>query len=204
MAPRPYRARRRQSVKTETRRRIVDAVVKLHAEHGVTRTTYAMIAKRADVAVPTVYNHFPTIGELLKACTGHVLAGAPPVGPQIFADGPDDLEGRVRALARALCAYYRHVGPWLRWSVHEAVLVRPIADRLEQAAESRRRLIRMALEPAFGQRPPEALVALYDVLLDFSSWQRLARDKDVPADEVETTIAEALVALAREHLMARK
>ncbi|MDE2228376.1 MAG: TetR/AcrR family transcriptional regulator [Alphaproteobacteria bacterium] len=201
MSPRRYHAPKRQSVTERTRRRIVDAVIKLHAQQGVTRTTYAMIAKRADVAIPTVYNHFPTMGDLLAACSGDVLTGAPPLGPPIFADVPD-LDGRLRALARSLCAYYRYVAPWLRWSSHEAVLVPDIAARLERMADARRQLVRLALEPAFGPRPPAPLMALSEILLDFQAWQRLARDNDVAGDAVEIALAQALLALARDHLAA--
>lgn len=201
MAPQLYRADRRKEAAAETRRRIVDAVAKLHAEHGVTRTTYAMVATHANVAIPTVYNHFPTESDLLAACTSHVAAGAPPLGPQIFA-GADGLEDRVNALVRALCAYYRYYAPWLRWAVHEAVLVRQIADLLARASDGRRQLILMAFQPAFGPRPPELLVALCGILLDFPAWQRLAHDEGISADAVEKTLGEALLALAREHLSA--
>src|SRR5579875_1346147 len=122
---------------------------------------------------PTVYNHFPTPGALLVACAGHALAGAPPLGPEIFA-GTADLESRLHALAHALCATYRYLAPWLRWSVHEAVLVRELAERLERMAESRRRLIAMALAPACGRKPPETLMAWCEILLAFPAWQRLA------------------------------
>jgi AcrR family transcriptional regulator len=181
------------------RRRIVDAVIKLHAQQGVTRTTYAMIAKRADVAIPTVYNHFPTISDLLAACGGQVLADAPPLTPEIFATA-SDLEDRLRTLARAVCAFYRYLAPWLRWTAHEAVLVPDLAARYARMAENRRQLIAIALEPAFGPRPPAALLTLSETLLDFASWQRLTRDRELKDDEVEHVLAEALLALAREHL----
>src|SRR5579875_375892 len=199
MSPRRYHAPRRRAAAAATRRRIVEAVVALHAERGVTRTSYAMIAARADVPPPTVYTHFPTPGDLLVACAGHVLAGAPPLGPEIFA-GTADLESRLHALAHALCATYRYLAPWLRWSVHEAVLVRELAERLERMAESRRRLIAMALAPACGRKPPETLMAWCEILLDFPAWQRLARDHDGAADAVAQRLARALIALAREAL----
>ena len=66
MSPRRYRSDRRKAATEETRRRIVDSTVSLHAECGAIATTYAMIAERADVAIPTVYNHFPTLGDLLS------------------------------------------------------------------------------------------------------------------------------------------
>ena len=199
MSPRRYHGVRRRAAREETRRRILDAVIELHAEQGVTRTSYAQIADRADVAVPTVYNHFPAIGDLLAACSGDVLSRAPPLGPEIFA-GAADLESRLSRLAQALCRFYRYAAPWLSWSVHEAVLVPEIAARLAGMAEARRRLIEMALEPAFGRQPPEALVALCEILLDFPAWQRLARDKSAGADELADSIGRGLSALAREHL----
>jgi len=199
MSPRRYHAPRRRAASEETRRRIVDAVIELHAEQGVTRTSYAQIAERADVAVPTVYNHFPKISDLLAACGGNVLAGAPPLGPEIFA-GADDLDSRLGALARALSAFYRYAAPWLRWTVHESVLVRELADRLRGMAEGRRKLLDLALAPAFSRRPPDTLTALCEILLDFPAWQRLARDEEAGGEAVETVLARGLLALAREHM----
>src|SRR5579875_537094 len=181
MSPRRYHAPRRRAAAAATRRRIVEAVVALHAERGVTRTSYAMIAARADVATPTVYNHFPTPGDLLVACAGHVLAGAPPLGPEIFA-GTADLESRLHALAHALCATYRYLAPWLRWSVHEAVLVRELAERLERMAESRRRLIALPWAPVGGGTPPKPLLAGGEILLVFPPWRRLARNQEGAPD----------------------
>jgi AcrR family transcriptional regulator len=200
MSPRRYQAPQRRAAADATRRRIVDAVIALHAEQGVTRTTYAQIAARADVAIPTVYNHFPALSDLLAACSGDVLAAAPPLGPEILG-AADDLEGRLAALARASCAFHRYAAPWLRWSVHEAVLMCEIAERFGSMAERRRRLIELALEPAFGRRPPPALVALCDILLDFPAWQRLAREAD-DADQQAAVLARGLLAVAREHLPA--
>jgi AcrR family transcriptional regulator len=199
MPPRRYRARARELAAAKTRARILDAVVKLHAERGVTGTTYAMIAKLADVAIPTVYNHFPTQRELLAACTRKVVSAGPALDAGIFSDSMD-LESRLRALAAALFASYRCRAPWLRWAVHEAVLVRPLQDLVKQAAALRRRLIAEALEPDFGPRPPQKLVAVAEVLLDFPAWQRLTRNGRAAVEDAAQTIADALLALARDRL----
>ena len=66
MAPRRYDRRRRDEAMAAVRARIVDAVVELHAEIGPSRTTYAMIAQKADVAIPTVYKHFPTLAGIVR------------------------------------------------------------------------------------------------------------------------------------------
>lgn len=197
MSPRPYRADRRKAAMDETRRRIVEATVHLHAKHGVVATTYAMVAKRADVAIPTVYNHFPTTSELLAACTGHVSAQAPALGPHIFG-AAIDVDERLRALVRALFAQYRYRAPWLRWAIHEACLVPDLAKLLKAAGEGRRQLIALALAPAFGPRPPESLLILCDILLDYSAWQRLTSGKNLSGEEIETVVVAALLALVRD------
>ena len=61
--PRKYDLGRRAAAAEQTRRRIVDATVALHAEQGIVATTYKDIAQRADVGVGTVYNHFPTVDD---------------------------------------------------------------------------------------------------------------------------------------------
>ena len=198
MSPRRYRSDRRQAAADETRRRIVDSTVDLHAEQGVLATSYAMVARRADVAVPTVYNHFPTRGDLLAACTGVAAALAPPLGPEIF-DADDDVDTRLLALVRALFAYYHFFEPWLRWTNYEAPLVPELAAWLQDAANARRRLLVLALEPAFGAEPPAALVALCDVLLDYSAWKRLAGEPGLAPAAAESALAGALAALVERH-----
>jgi len=201
MSPRRYRPGRRETTMEDTRRRIVEATVALHARQGVLGTTYAMIAKQADVAIPTVYNHFPKLPALLAACTGHVAALAPPLGPEIFA-GATDLEERLRVLVRALSAYYRFSRPWLRWAIHEAGLVPDLARLQEAAGAGHRRLIALALAPAFGPHPPEPLLALAEVLLDFPAWQRIGRDGKRSGDAAGEIVAQALVVLARAYIPA--
>ena len=122
MAPRAYDRSRRDEAMAETRQRIVDATIALHAEQGSRRTTYAMIAERANVAIPTVYNYFPTLTDLFGACITDTTSRAPVVGPKTLA-GASDPEHRLAALIPALFARYRFLTPWLRWSQHEAHLI---------------------------------------------------------------------------------
>lgn len=198
MSPRRYRSDRRKAATDETRRRIVDSTVSLHAEYGAIATTYAMIAERADVAIPTVYNHFPTLGDLLTACTGQAAVHAPSIGPEIFA-AADDLDARLRALLDALFAQYDYYAPWLRWTLHEAHVLPVLGAWLQQADDQRRQLITRALEPAFGTTPPAALLALCESLTDFSTWQRFASDRNPLRKEAKNTLAEALALLAVQH-----
>jgi hypothetical protein len=87
----------------------------------------------------------------------------------------------------------------MRWGVHEAQFLPEIAAALQKASVARRRLIELALAPAFGAAPPAALTVLCEILLDFPAWQRLVVEQGFSQAEAETVLAETLVALARQH-----
>jgi AcrR family transcriptional regulator len=194
MSPRRYKTDRRQAAKDETRRQIVDAAVELHAEHGPRATTYAMIAKRADVAVPTVYNHFPDPAALFAACTGDVAARAPLPGPDLF-NGRDSAEARIAVLVPAVFAAHRFMAPWLRRGVHEAVLIPELGKVLEGPAQKMIEFIALALAPRFGAKPPPALLALCGILLDFTTWQRLSEDGVLKDSAAVEPVTAALLAI---------
>jgi AcrR family transcriptional regulator len=202
--PRHYSSARRLAGMEDTRRRIVEATVALHSRQGALATTYAQIAARADVAVPTVYKHFPRQADLLAACTGHVLALSPPIGPEIF-DGIASVEGRIDALVRAVFACHRFQAPWMRRGVHEAAVIPALGEILAKGRAAQRRLIQLALEPAFGASPPPGLRVLFESLLDFGAWQRLEaeaalgpRAEPQPASPESVTVAALAALLAAE------
>ena len=68
MTPRRYDMSNRSKARDESRQRILDATIQLHTERGILGTSWRDIAERADVAVTTVYNHFPSLDELVPAC----------------------------------------------------------------------------------------------------------------------------------------
>jgi AcrR family transcriptional regulator len=194
MSPRRYRIDRRQAAMEETRRRIVEATVALHAEQGVLATSYAQIAARADVAVPTVYKHFPKQAELIFACTGHVFALSPPLGPDIF-DGIAKVEDRIGALVAAVFDCHRFQAPWLSRGMHEAALIPALGEVLARGRAGLRRLIELSLQPAFSARPPAGLCVIFESLLDFAAWQRLEAEADLAPRSPESVTAAALAAL---------
>lgn len=67
------KSRREQAA--ETRVRMVQAALEVFGEHGYTGARMADIAKRAGVAVQTVYFTFHTKPELLQACYEHAVLG---------------------------------------------------------------------------------------------------------------------------------
>lgn len=105
MCPRAYRMQRRTETAEQTRQRIVRATYELHAEKGIAATSVRDIALRADVAVGTVYHHFPSYDDVLNACGAFTLALARPPDMSIF-EGIDSAAGRLQALVDALFAFY--------------------------------------------------------------------------------------------------
>lgn len=74
---RSYIQKRRAENQAETRRRIVEATVDLHARLGPARTSISAIAEQAGVQRHTVYAHFPTERDLHLACSGLALERDP-------------------------------------------------------------------------------------------------------------------------------
>jgi AcrR family transcriptional regulator len=196
MAPRHYTLGQRAEARNETRQRIVDATVALHARKGAAATTYADIAAAADVAVPTVYNHFPTRAELLAGCISHVTAGAPLPEGDPFAHS-HSLRDRIHIAATSLFALYEYLEPWLSWSVREIAQVPELLPFEERRREFREALVRRAFEPRFGKRMPPAVFATASALLDFPSWLTLSAHTG--KKNAARVASEALAAVAMQH-----
>jgi len=177
MAKRSYTMHRRATLEAETRERIVRATVALHAEHGGLGTSYAMIAKRAQVAPQTVYNHFPELGALFGACTGHVLERAPPLGVETFRSGPSPAT-RLRLLAQGVYARHAFLAPWMRISWYEAALIPELGAIMARGNAALRELIVAAVSPDREAMP--GFVDAAFVLLDYPAWQELTRNRSSP------------------------
>src|SRR5919112_699113 len=100
--PRKYEKKRRAERETETRQRIVEAMVALHREVGPGRTTISAIAERAGVERLTVYRHFGDETAMFQACSAHFATEVPGPDPTAWA-GVARPADRLRA---ALLAFY--------------------------------------------------------------------------------------------------
>lgn len=69
--PRRYDSSNRKHQAQETRRRILDAAVELHAR-GITEVV--PLAAAAGVSVPTVRKHFPSKERIFEGCTAHFFS----------------------------------------------------------------------------------------------------------------------------------
>jgi AcrR family transcriptional regulator len=192
MAPRTYRSTARTAAREHTRERIVTATAELHREFGILDTTHAMVAERADVSIPTVYNHFPTRDDLVKACGTHVAAGAPSLAlPELESAG--SLASRAAALVRAVFDLHAYYAPWFVRIVHEASKVPELARTLEE----QRIALQSLLARLFRARVDPAVAGLAEALIDFSTWKTLVVDRAIPRARAEAILRDTLVHLVR-------
>lgn len=96
---RSYRQTNRAEQVAATRRRLVEAALKLHTTIGPARTSLSHVAREARVSRPTLYAHFPDESALLRACTFHSLASDPPPDPQTWLEVTSPRERVRRGLA---------------------------------------------------------------------------------------------------------
>jgi AcrR family transcriptional regulator len=102
---RSYRQTKRAEQVAETRRRIVEAAIKLHTTIGPARTSLSQVARGAGISRPTLYAHFPDESALLRACTFHSVASDPPPDPQTWVEVTSARE-RVRRGLGELYDYF--------------------------------------------------------------------------------------------------
>ncbi len=213
-APRKYEQKRRAEQQAETRRRIVEAMVALHAEVGPARTTISAIAERAGVERLTVYRHFGDETAMFEACSAHFASEvvAPP-DPAAWS-GIAGAAERLQAALRAFYAYYRRAEPMLV-HVHRDLPTLPalaavMAPWDALVADVRDGVVAAwAAEGLAGGAARARLTAVVAHALRFETWRSLARagapdaapdaaPGDAHVDAIgDAEAADLMVALAR-------
>jgi AcrR family transcriptional regulator len=193
MAPRAYNSETRKQLQAALKARIAAAAAELHAEKGAMATSYADIAQRAGVSLPTVYNHFPTVDELIGACTGHVASLAPEV-PVAAILGAGNLEAAAAGLVAALERIHLHFEPWKAW--REEALIPALAQMLDGERKQVAGLIAQLLETHLGEGDHRETAALWESLLSFAFWHRLVREHKVSRPAARNHIVHLLLAAA--------
>jgi len=190
MTPRTYRMDKRRTAAAETRRRIVEATLALHSEKGMFDTSWTDIAERADVSVATVYNHFPSLDDLVPACGALIMAITDPPtladAPKIFGDAHAPTE-RLARLISEMFAFYARAEPYLEVGPKERQL--PVVQEWEAGMRATREgLAREALRPV---EPDERTVRAVSALLAFPVFKSFRRH-DVPMPEADEIVREML------------
>jgi AcrR family transcriptional regulator len=191
LAPRKYTMDKRKASVAETRRRILEATLALHAEKGIFGTSWQDIAKRADVSVGTVYKHFPSLDELVPACgeLAYAITRPPSLedAPQIFAEA-NSLEERLGRLIEELLAFYERGAPYIETDFQERRLP-AVVEWEEYMRATIAGLVREALVCA---EPDEHTVQSVSALLDFSTFKSFL-DRDIQKEQAAKTMSEVLL-----------
>jgi len=191
MAPRKYQLRKRSEAVEETRRRIIDATFELHNEKGVLATSMQDVAERSDVALRTVYNHYPTVDDLVEGCTKKVIALLAPPTPAIFS-GLNTFEERMRQLVRELFAMYERGSAQIAIARCQQGEVAGLANYVANEAALRDALAWEALQPF---KPRSRTVHEVAALIDFYVWKAFTQ-QNLTTHQAEEAVYRSLVALA--------
>lgn len=191
MAPRAYNNETRQQQQLELKARIAAAAAELHATQGALATSYAEIAERAGVSLPTVYKHFPSLEELTRACSAHVASQAPALDvDRLLAAG--GLDQAARELVDGMDRLHAHFEPWLVWQEQ-----RRIATLAELARQERRQLAELCGQLLSRHGTAGAQTArVWESLLSFELWHRLVREHGLSRAAARGHILQLLLAAA--------
>lgn len=163
----------------------------LHAERGIAATTMADIARRADVGIGTVYHHFPTYDDAIRACGARTVEVTRPPTPEVFRR-VRAWPARIHVLVTELFAYYdRHPAFWRAWCDRDrsAVLGDLIARRQQHIAA----FVSEALAPL---RLPADAVHTVVALTGFAVHRQLL-DAGLSTDQAAEHVTEVLTAWLR-------
>jgi len=188
---REYRSELRAEQAEETRKRILDATVRVSAT-GIATLSIPAVAREAGVSVPTIYRHFGTKADLLAAVYPHItrLAGFDDVkDPRSL----DDLRDGIRAIFDRLDSLD---------DLARAAIASPLAAETRHATMPNRyervRRIADSIEPRLAEADRDRITRVL-VILTMSSSLRVWRDHlgssvDEAADDIDWIIRAAIAA----------
>ncbi len=190
----PYHSQLRAQQAEETRKRILDATVRVMAA-GLASLSIPAVAREAGVSVPTIYRHFGTKHELLAAVYPHIAlrAGlnqvAPPRSIDELRDGMHAHFDRLESLDELARAAMASPGS------DEARRI-SMPDRLAMF-----RQLPDSIVPSLAEVDRERIARLL-VILTTSSALRMWRDHfgatvDEAADDVDWLVRAAIAAATR-------
>jgi AcrR family transcriptional regulator len=173
--PREYKMRKRADDWQKTRERILKATMQLHDEKGVAPTTFSDIAKRAGLGQATLYRHFPTIGDLVQTCGGHVWQEMRPPTPDTAAavfEGLTGLGERLERLVEEIDAFYRRGALRLGLAGRDRELIPALEYFLTAVEAGVDAYVAEALAPS---KPPKRTVEVVAAMMSFPVWQRFSK-----------------------------
>ena len=190
---RKYEMKKRAERQRETRRRIIEATVELHRTRGPANTTISEIAQRAGVNRLTVYNHFPDVTDLLKACSRSWTGRHPAPDPTPWARISDP-QVRFRTALSELYGFYARTEPMRANVLRDSQTMPELAALLEGSVVPYLEALRDLLAEGWEVRSKEKgrLLATLALALDFHTWRSLERKSGLSRKEAVETILEAV------------
>ncbi len=170
---RRYTLSRRAENQADTRRRIVEATIDLHAEVGPARASISAIAERAGVQRHTVYAHFPTERGLFLACSGHALERDPLPDEQTWRKIADEKQ-RLRLGLTELYGWYARNAELAAGVLRDAEVDPLIHDIVRLRIGTRIEAFQAALIK--GMRFSRELNAALGLSLSFHTWRSLVKE----------------------------
>ena len=147
----PYRQTlRTEARKLATREAIVDAALAQVAAGGYASASVQAVARRARVAVGTVYRHFPSKGDLLAEVFRRASQRELDVVVEVSADDGRPASERIAAAVEAFCRRAL-AGPVLAYAL--------IAEPVDPAVESERLRLRTGYRDAFARVLDDGIAA---------------------------------------------
>lgn len=162
-----------------TREAIIHAARDLHAERGLSATSWEDIAERSGVSTATVYRHFPSLAELVPACARTVFDLIQPLTLEQAAATFGALEragDRFEQLVRYSAHCYSAGADWL----HAAHRERDFVPELDRALRVIEDSLRVLVTAAAGRPLAKADHAVLCVLCDFPIWWSLSSAGPAP------------------------
>ena len=197
MAPRKYRMDKRKQAVEDTRRRIVDATVALHVEQGILATSWEDIAQKADVALATVYRHFPSLDGLVTACGEQVIAIVEPPTPETAREKFGAISSqadRFKLLVNELFEFYDRGRIFLDVALREAHQVPALEAWVAGWEASREEIVKEALRP---DGTDHLKVQMIIALTDYRVWCSLI-DQNLPNEDAVEMLSALLFQLSAE------
>jgi AcrR family transcriptional regulator len=190
---RKYEMKKRAERRRETRRRIVEATVELHRTRGPANTTVSEIAKRAGVNRLTVYNHFPDVTDLLRACSRSWTERHPAPDPTPWARIGDPRE-RLRTALGELYSFYARTEPMRGNVLRDAETMPELAALLEGSVVPYLGGVRDLLAEGWevGDDRRKRLLATINLAIDFHTWRSLERESGLSREETVESMLEAV------------
>ncbi len=184
----PRSVEQNETVRAESRRRIIESALALFAEHGYEKTSIKLIAQHAGISQGLMYNYFAGKDELLKAIFAQSIADVRESFVRAEASG--DAADRVVRLIRASFAVVReNLAFWrLSYGVRtQSSVLALLGDDLLAWTSEIRRTIEDYLQAA-GHPQPALEAELLFALIDGVAQHYVLDPENYPLSEITERI----------------